>query len=309
MERRLIGAMRHALGPLICERLDDPQVIELLLNADGRLWEDRLGEGMRQIGTMAASAAESFISMVASSLRATVTRESPILEAELPIRGARFEAMIPPVVSAPAFAIRLKAVKIFTLYDYVADGIMTERQHAVIEDAVHSRRNILISGGTGTGKTTLANAVLATVAETTPEDRLVILEDTIELQCQADNAVALRATDTVDMQRLLRATMRLRPDRIIVGEVRGGEALQMVKAWNTGHPGGLCTLHANSATAALTRLEQLIAEATTSDMRAVIAEAVNLIVPIAKTRTSRVVDPIVRVEGVHAGEYILSMEN
>jgi type IV secretion system protein VirB11 len=179
MERRLIAAMQHALGPLVCERLDDPNVIELLLNADGRLWEDRLGAGMRQIGTMAANAAESFISMVASSLRATVTRENPILEAELPIRGARFEAIIPPVVSAPAFAIRLKAVKIFTLGDYVADGILTERQHVFIENAVHSRRNILISGGTGTGKTTLANAVLATVAEKTPEDRLVILEDQI----------------------------------------------------------------------------------------------------------------------------------
>jgi type IV secretion system protein TrbB len=306
IERRLVAAMRQQLGPMVCGRIDDPDVIEIILNADGRLWEDRLGEGMSLIGTMPAVTAESFISVVASTLRASVTRESPILEAELPLRGARFEAMIPPVVPAPIFTIRLKAVKVFTLADYVAGGIMTQRQRAIIEDAVSSRRNILIIGGTTSGKTTLGNAVLAAVAEATPNDRLVILEDTVELQCNAENVVALRATDTVDMQRLLKATMRLRPDRIIVGEVRGGEALSMIKAWNTGHPGGLCTIHANSAAAALTRLEQLVAEATTGNMRAVIAEAVNLIVPIARTRTSRVVNPIMRVEGIHRGEYILS---
>ena len=306
IERRLVAAMRQQLGPMVCGRIDDPDVIEIILNADGRLWEDRLGEGMSPIGTMQAVTAESFISVVASTLRASVTRESPILEAELPLRGARFEAMIPPVVPAPIFTIRLKAVKVFTLADYVAGGIMTQRQRAIIEDAVSSRRNILIIGGTTSGKTTLGNAVLAAVAEATPNDRLVILEDTVELQCNAENVVALRATDTVDMQRLLKATMRLRPDRIIVGEVRGGEALSMLKAWNTGHPGGLCTIHANSAVAALTRLEQLVAEATTGNMRAVIAEAVNLIVPIARTRTARVVNPIMRVEGIHRGEYILS---
>jgi type IV secretion system protein VirB11 len=165
---------------------------------------------------------------------------------------------------------------------------------------------VLISGGTGGGKTTLVNAILDRVAEETPDDRLVVLEDTVELQCKAQNYIALRATDTVDMRRLLRATMRFRPDRIIVGEVRGGEALSMVKAWNTGHDGGLCTLHANTAQSALTRLEQLIAEVSAGNMRPVIAEAVNLIIPIVKTRTSRVVNPIVRVEGLHNGEYVLS---
>jgi P-type conjugative transfer ATPase TrbB len=306
IERRLIAAMRQQLGLVVCDRLDDPEVIEVMLNHDGALWEDRLGCGMSQIGTMHTTAAESFISTVASTLRASVTRESPILECELPIRGARFEAMLPPVVSAPVFAIRLKAVRVFSLEDYVSGGIMTNRQKVVIEDAVVSCKNILIAGGTGTGKTTLANAVLAAIARMTPDDRLVILEDTIELQCACPNTVTLRTSDTVDMQRLLKATMRLRPDRIVVGEVRGGEALSMLKAWNTGHPGGLCTVHANSAAGALTRLEQLIAEVTQASMRAVIAEAVDLIVPISKTATSRLVNPIVQVEGLHDGQFILS---
>jgi P-type conjugative transfer ATPase TrbB len=306
IERRLIAAIRQQLGTEVCGRLDDPQVIEVMLNPDGTLWEDRLGAGMTQIGTMAPITAESFISTVASTLRASVTRAEPILECELPIRGARFEAMIPPVVSAPIFAIRLKAVRVFPLEDYVSAGMMTARQRAVIQDAVAIRRNILICGGTASGKTTLGNAVLAAMVDATPHDRLVILEDTVELQCRAKNVVALRATDTVDMQRLLRATMRLRPDRIIVGEVRGGEALSMLKAWNTGHSGGFCTVHANSASSALTRIEQLIAEVTASDMRAVIGEAIDLIVPIAKTATSRVVNQIVAVEGFHGGEYVLS---
>jgi type IV secretion system protein VirB11 len=261
---------------------------------------------MAPIGTMEATAAESFISTVASTLRVTMTRESPILECELPIRGARFEAMIPPVVTAPTFAIRLKAVRVFSLAAYVDAGIMTARQRAVIEDAIAARHNILISGGTGSGKTTLANAMLHAVSHTSPDDRVVILEDTIELQCAARNVVSLRTTETIDMRRLLKATMRMRPDRIIVGEVRGPEALDTLKSWNTGHPGGLCTVHANSAEAALTRLEQLIAEANVPPMRAVIAEAVNLIVPIVKTATSRTVLPIVRVDGLHAGEYVLS---
>ena len=306
IERRLVAAMRQQLGCVVCDRLDDPEVIEVMLNSDGTLWEDRLGRGMCQIGTMHATAAESFISTVASTLRASVTRDSPILECELPIRGARFEAMIPPIVPTPVFAIRLKAVRVFLLDDYVSNGTMTTRQCIVIKDAVANRKNILVSGGTGTGKTTLVNAILAEVAKSAPEDRIVIMEDTLELQCAARNIVGLRTSETVDMQRLLKATMRLRPDRIVVGEVRGGEALSMLKAWNTGHPGGLSTVHANSATAALTRLEQLIAEVIHAPMRAVIAEAVNLIVPIAKTKTSRSVNPILQVNGLVDDKYSLS---
>jgi type IV secretion system protein VirB11 len=149
------------------------------------------------------------------------------------------------------------------------------------------------------------NAVLAYVVEASPDDRLVIVEDTAELQCAAPNAVLLHTSDTVSMQRLLRATMRLRPDRIIVGETRGGEALDLLKAWNTGHPGGVSTIHANHARAGLRRLELLILERTENPMRELIAEAVNVIVGIAKTAGSpgRRIEEIVAVSGLKGGDY------
>jgi type IV secretion system protein VirB11 len=175
------------------------------------------------------------------------------------------------VVKAPTFTIRRKASAVFTLEDYERQGIMTAGQRMRIERAVAERENILVGGGTGSGKTTLTNAIIDQMVNASPRHRLVIIEDTAEIQCTAENAVLLRATDTVDMQRLLKATMRLRPDRIIVGEVRG-DALALLKAWNTGHPGGACTVHANHARSGLTRLEQLIAEVSQTPMHALISE-------------------------------------
>jgi type IV secretion system protein VirB11 len=286
-----------------------------MLNADGRLWVDRLGQPMKAVGKLAASTAESFIATVASTLRSAVTRENPILECELPAEppfdGSRFEALIPPVVSAPVFTIRRKASAVFTLEEYERQGIMTGWQRAAIERAVAERQNILVVGGTTTGKTTLTNAIIDRMVQVTPHHRLVIIEDTAEIQCAAPNAVIMRATDTVDMQRLLKATLRLRPDRIIVGEVRGGEALAMLKAWNTGHPGGACTVHANHARAGLTRVEQMIAEVSQTPMRALIAEAVNLIVSIVRTDTApgRRIGEVMAVNGFGDGDYrLVSME-
>ena len=216
--------MRRQLGRF-CQTLGEHDLIELMLNPDGNVWADHLGRGMSMVGTMGATTAESFIATVASTLRGTVTRDNPLLECELPLEapfdGSRFEAMIPPVVSAPIFTIRRKASAVFTLRDYENAGILSARQRTFLEAAVRTRRNILVVGGTGSGKTTLVNAILAEIAAATPMHRLVIIEDTAELQCTAENAVLLRATDAVTMNRLLKATMRLRPDRIIVGEVRG----------------------------------------------------------------------------------------
>ena len=313
--RRIADSLKRQLGPF-CPLLAEPDLVELMLNADGTVWAERLGHGMRPVGMMQAASAESFIGTIASTLRGTITRENPILECELPgyppFEGARFEALVPPVVSAPVFTIRRKASALFTLAEYERQGIMSARQRHAIEAAVGRRQNILIVGGTGSGKTTLTNAVIEQIVRATPQHRLVIIEDTSELQCSADNAVALRATDTVDMQRLLRATMRLRPDRIIVGEVRGGEALALLKAWNTGHPGGICTVHANHARAGLRRLEQLIAEVSQAPMRALIAEAVNLIVSIARTDQApgRRIEEVVAVTGATDGAYqFVNLEN
>ena len=303
--------MKRQLGPFVAS-LAEPGVVELMLNADGMIWIDRLGHGMSPIGRLPSVSAELFIGTVASTLRGTVTRENPILECELPAEppfdGSRFEALIPPVVSAPVFTIRRKASAVFTLEEYERQGIMSASQRATIQAAVAERRNILVVGGTGTGKTTLTNAIIGHMVHAAPQHRLVIIEDTSELQCAAQNAVVLRATDTVDMQRLLKATMRLRPDRIIVGEVRGGEALSLLKAWNTGHPGGVCTVHANHARAGLHRIEQLIAEVSQTPMRPLIAEAVNLIVSIVKTDQppGRRIDETVSVTGFDGRDYQFS---
>lgn len=308
--RRVAETMRRQLGPF-CQMLGERDLIELMLNPDGKVWADHLGRGMSIVGTMGATTAESFIATVASTLRGTVTRDSPLLECELPFEapfeGSRFEAMIPPVVSAPIFTIRRKASAVFTLRDYQDAGILSAHQRTLIEAAVRTRRNILVVGGTGSGKTTLVNAILAEIAAAAPTHRLVIIEDTAELQCTAENVVLLRATDTVTMNRLLKATMRLRPDRIIVGEVRGGEALTLLKAWNTGHPGGVCTVHANSAQSGLLRLEQLIAEASQAPTRDLIADAVDLLVFIEKTDAApgRRVTEIVAVSGGSDGNYQL----
>ena len=316
--QRLADTLKRQLGPMLCGLMQAPDVVEIMLNADGRLWVDRLGRGMEPIGTMAAATAESLIGTVASSIRSTVTRENPILECELPLSpplsGARFEAVIPPNVSpGPIFTIRRKASSVFTLDEYVTAGIMTPKQCDAIKRAVRERKNILVVGGTGTGKTTLTNAILAYMAEVATAHRLVIIEDTSEIQCSAKNVVILRATDSVTMLRLLKTTMRLRPDRIVVGEVRGGEALALLKAWNTGHPGGICTVHANThdnaARAGLTRIEQLIQEASNSPMRELIAEAVDLIVSIAKAdnEPGRLIQEVVYIGGISAdGSYQLS---
>lgn len=300
---RLIAMLKTALGPHIGALLMDEQVVELMLNPDGRLWADRLGQGREFTGhVVAPEDAERIIKLVASSIKAECNELNPILSAEFPGSGSRFQGILAPVVSAPVFTIRKKALVVFSLEDYVRQGVLSVDQKKLIKAAVQDKTNILICGGTGTGKTTFANAILAEIARTA--DRVIIIEDTLELQCTAPDTVYLRAKDgLVTMNDLLRATMRLRPDRIIVGEVRGAEALSLLKAWNTGHPGGVATVHANSARGALTRLEQLVQEAVVAVPRELIAEAVNLVVHIERSGTGRKIREIIRVDGVEKGRY------
>lgn len=286
--------------------MDDPAVVEVALNPDGRLWVERHGEPMQPVGDLSQAQAEMLVTTVAAMLDTTVTRTAPILECELPGDGSRFEALMPPVVARPTFTIRRKASRVFTLAEYVEAGIMSAAHRAAIEDAVARRRNILVVGGTGSGKTTLTNAIIDATTKAAPHDRLVIIEDTNELQCSAENAVLLRATDSVDMLHLLRATMRLRPDRILVGEVRGAEALSLLKAWNTGHPGGVATVHANDAYGGLLRMESLCGEASASPRQQEIATAVNIVVSIGKTPHGRRVREVLRVEGHDGTKYLTS---
>ena len=299
--------LRTALGPAIATWLEDPAVVEVMLNPDGRLWVDRLTEGLADTGErLSAADGERIVRLVAHHVGAEVHPASPRVSAELPETGERFEGLIPPVVAAPAFAIRKPAVAVFTLDDYVAARIITPVQAEILRTAVAQRRNVLVAGGTSTGKTTLVNALLAEVAKTS--DRVVLIEDTRELQCKAPNLVALRTKDGVaSLSDLVRSSLRLRPDRIPIGEVRGAEALDLLKAWGTGHPGGIGTIHAGSALGALRRLEQLVQEAVVTVPRALIAETINLIAVLAGRGSARQLIELATVEGIGpAGDYVLS---
>ena len=302
--QRIAEKLRRELGPDICDLLVDPTVVEIVLNEAGVLWVERLGEPMKPFGKMAAAQAESLMATVASTVGVDLTRDNPILECELPFDGSRFSAVIPPVVEGPAFAIRRRAIKVFSLDDYVEQGVMTEAQRDLIGQAVIHRQNLLVVGGTGSGKTTLANALIEHIARGLPDDRLVIIEDTREIQCSSKNKLQMRVTGSVTMDRLLKHTLRQRPDRIIVGEVRGAEAMTLLKAWNTGHPGGVATIHANGAKAGLTRLEQMISEATAAPMQRLIGQAVDWVVFIARAPGGRRVEDVIRVREFDGHDYI-----
>lgn len=300
---RLVRKLQEALGDQLCVALDDSNVVEIMLNPDGKLFIERLGHGVAPAGEMSSAAAEMVIGTVAHALQSEVDTNQPIISGELPIGGHRFEGLLPPIVARPAFTIRRRASRLIPLDDYVRSGVMTDLQAGTIRSAIASRLNIIISGGTGSGKTTLANAVIDEIVRSAPEDRLVVLEDTAEIRCAAENAVLLHTSDTVDMARLLKSTLRLRPDRIVVGEVRDGAALTLLKAWNTGHPGGVATIHSNTAMSALRRLEQLTAEASQQPMHEVIGEAVDLVVSIERTPRGRRVRDVIQVERFAGGQY------
>jgi P-type conjugative transfer ATPase TrbB len=301
-------SLYHALGPLIAGALAQADVVEIMANPDGSLWVDRAGVGRERVGRIEPAAAETTIRLLASHMGETVNLDRPAIAGVLPRSGERFQGVLPPLAERPVFTIRKRASIVFTLDDYVAKGILTTQGAAIIRKAVVERRNILVAGGTGSGKTTLVNAILAEPAF--KGDRIVIIEDTKELQCPAEDKVELLTKSTeprVSMTELLRMTLRLRPDRIIIGEVRGGEALAMLKAWNTGHPGGVATIHANSAGDALRRVEDLVGESSHTIPRRSIASAINLIMHIERipNGAGRRVSRIAEVTGYGNDDYLL----
>lgn len=304
---RKIAALRQAMGPVIAAALLEPRVVEVMVNPDGRIWVDRIGEGRSDTGErLAPSDADRILRLLADHVGEVVTRDRPRISATLPETGERFQGAFMPIVAAPAFAIRKRPEIVFTLDDYVAKGIMTGAMAQVLRDAAIGRQNLLIAGGTGSGKTTLANAILAEPAFSA--DRVVLIEDTAELQCAAPDRIEMltkRTEPAVTMTDLVRDTLRLRPDRIIIGEVRDGSALDLLKAWNTGHPGGLATIHANSAAEAVTRLEDLIGEVTQRVPYRAIAQAINIVVFIERTAMGRIVRDVSRVTGLDGDRYVL----
>ena len=325
--QRLEVKLRREFGDFLMGLLSDELAEDILLNPDSTLWIKRMGQDFTKVGSMTAEAALSALSTIAAWRGTILNHANPILETELPLDGSRFEGIISPVVRSPIFAIRLRPRKIFSLAEYQQSGILTGKDdplnklrkrddfaasvrgldHAeIIRASVAARKNILVVGATGSGKTTLVNAILHSFATLTPADRVISIEDTTELQCPVSNYVDLRAVGSITMLDCLRACMRLKPNRIVVGEVRGAEAHTLLKAWNTGHQGGAATIHANDAVSGLIRLESLVAEATSAPQQTLIAEAVDLVVFVdgeASIRAGRKVREVLLVHGYSNGSY------
>ena len=296
------------LGTQLMGFLNDKNVIEIMLNPDGKIYIDWLGQDMTHEGEMDPNSALALINTVASCHDTTITKEHPVISCELPIDGSRFQASLPPTTRNPTFSIRKRALFIFSLADYVKNGIATTKKVDAIKEAVSNHKNIVIIGGTGSGKTTLANAVIAEISAQFPKERLITIEDTYELQCAAENHLPMRTSDYRTTRDLIHEAMRNNPDRIIVGEVRGSEALDLLKGWNTGHPGGVATVHANSALEGLRRLESLCSEnqeaPSTIYMREEIGNAVDLAVFITDTNLNgRRIKEVLEIER-YDGEYI-----
>jgi type IV secretion system protein TrbB len=311
LERQL-EKLRRDFGQVFLAALADSETVEILLNPDGTLWQERLGEKPVQIGSMTREKADSVLRTIAACVQTTITREKPTIECELPLDGSRFAGQIPPVVPAPAFAVRKRASRVFSMEQYVEAGILTPEQKEFLREAIREHRNILVVGGTGGGKTTFVNGLIREATTQFPSERLIIVEDTGELQCTAANYVQYHTSPECDMTDLVRTTLRMRPDRILVGEVRGPEALDLLMSWNTGHEGGIATVHANNAVAGLARMVTLVSMNPKAPrlIEPLIGEAVDVLVHIERKDggAGRIVREVLVVEGWDGtrGEYVFS---
>lgn len=304
LQENVIKLLEQSFGTEIMGFLNDKDVIEVYLNDDQNLWIDTLSEGRKKTGIRISYDDSLRINtLVAGAVGTEINMKNPLVTAELPIGGSRFQGEIPPTVKNPIFNIRKKAIKIFSLEEYVNNEVMTEKQYESICKAVKEKKNILVIGGTSSGKTTLCNAIINEMAKY--QERMIIIEDTQELQCACDDRVFLRTSDTVTIRDLLKATLRMRPDRISIGEIRGGAALDLLKAWNSGHPGGICTIHADSPRAGLDQLEQYISEVSISPQQKMISRVAHVLVFIKREGLKRKIGSIAEVKGYKDGEYIL----
>lgn len=272
--------LRAQLGPEINAALADPDVVEVMVNPDGSIWTDAIGRGRTPTGKeLSTKAADSALRLIASHANVNVNANNPLVSATLPGSGERFQGLYPPIVRRPSFAIRKKPAQIFPVSSYVERGALSAAAAETITQAVADKKNVLVAGGTGSGKTTFTNALLELPA--LQADRVALIEDVQELQCAAKDQINMLTRlkePRIGMRDLVQTSLRLRPDRIIIGEVRDASALELLKAWNTGHPGGVATIHANSATDALHRLEDLIAEGTETVPYRAIVSAINIVV-------------------------------
>lgn len=327
---RLREKLRDELGELIVNLLDNSSGLEdIIVNEDSRIWIKRTGKAFEHVGLLSTRQARGAMMTIASMQKTTVTELRPVLETQLPIWKYRFAGLIEPVVPSPSFAIRIKPDKKRSLQDLQRQGILTKKDDprnrrseqeefidtlagldhmAVIQESIRARKNIMIVGGTGAGKTTIANAILEEIGKLTPADRVLVIEDTQELLLDSANSLSMLATTEFDQLKCLKVALRLKPDRIVVGEVRdGAAALPLLKAWNTGHPGGVSTIHANSAAEALIRLEDLVREATDAPQQRTIGAAVDVVISVVNDHVEgRKIQEVGVVTGWHDGRYLLT---
>ena len=311
-EKRQAELVKDSLGKEILKYLDDPEVNEVYINQDYSLRIDTIS-GRRKTDVILTSARVARIcKSIAGINRQVITEKNPELGVEIRLLQVRAQIMFPPIVSRPTFFLRKKPRQIFSLEDYQAQGALSEKYYEIIVDCIKRRKNIIVAGATGSGKTTFLNAILKKLSEINPEHRLVILEDLPELQCSSDDVQYMTTsgnrTTSVTMQDLVFISMRLSPQRILIGEVRDKSAYDVLKAWNTGHPGGFCTIHADGCHDAFIRLELLVKEAdtgsSTRDIKALIGSTVGVVISIQKVvqnnATTRVVEEIIAVKGYDA---------
>jgi type IV secretion system protein VirB11 len=281
IQQRHLDMLQTALGAVITQCLEKDDVLEVMANPDGKVWLDTLSQGKYLTSTVLSENQRlNIIKLVASLNNLLVHANQPEVACELAFAAARFQAWIPPVSPAPTFVIRKKAKKIFSLENYMEEGWLNTEQAQALKKAVRDKLNILVAGGTGSGKTTFANALLHELSSS--NERIIVLEDLPELQLSAEDVVTLHTAPDITMRDLVKSCLRMRPDRIIIGEVRDGAALDLLKAWNTGHPGGICTLHANRADSVLARLEDLILEVVPEVPQRLVHEAVDVIIFMQK---------------------------
>ncbi|WP_170565599.1 ATPase, T2SS/T4P/T4SS family [Ruegeria atlantica] len=255
--------------------LEAAEVIDICVNPDGAVFVERFGAGWVHWGTLAAADAEGFLRWCATRTGTSITEEHPRLKGRIPGTAHRVAGLIPPVVEGPTFSIRRHSERVISLEEYVPDP----EPCGILARALAERYNILIAGATGSGKTTLLNACLDEVARIAPGTRLVTIEDTAEIRTRLANRVQMHASDSTGMDALLAETLRHAPTRIVLGEVREGHVLMtLLKAWHTGHPGGLVTLHANSAAEVMDRLRTLATEVMASDPTPALMQATDMIV-------------------------------
>lgn len=318
--RRRAGMIRNLFGELLGDLIAQDGVTDIVATSAGKVWVTATGRGKWLAGRLDPVEAEKLIYVLATNAGEHVSKTNPSLAAEVRIGDIdlRVQAFLPPATRGPCIIIRKPPTRVFTLAEFVEQGVITAAQLEFFESAIRARKNILICGGTGSGKTTFMNALLDGVARLTPTDRVCGIERTRELQCAVEDQEWLRVSDTYTAQRALQDLLRAFPTRIMVGEVRGAEALEMCMGWNTGHDGGFCTIHSKtsrpSPRAALLRLEQAAAlAATTTPLRLqpMIGEVVDLVVCISLSDAcpaGRIVSYVGEINGWNGTDYNLGKD-